>query len=178
MSILGHNCLDAAYGQLSDLNLGNIISYADKYMKQKTLNQTSSTGNVDGMALSLIHYTKASKMMLHSSANHYIYIVRDNELIEIKDNSFAVGSLQTQEIKGGKIQLMNKDMVYLFSDGYADQKGGPERRKYMPSKLKKLFVQIASLSAKEQQAALNSELDNWRGNLPQIDDVLVVGLRV
>ena len=178
MSVLGNNCLDSAYSQLKDVSPAKVLRYLDTYMKQKTHQATDNITNSDGMALSLIDYNKKTQKIRFSSANHYIYVVRNNEVIEIKRNGFSIGSLQGQEILEGNMQLQKNDTLYLFSDGFPDQKGGPEKRKYMYPKLKELFIKLAPLSGAEQEVALKSEMDKWKGNLPQVDDILVLGVKV
>jgi serine phosphatase RsbU (regulator of sigma subunit) len=69
-------------------------------------------------------------------------------------------------------------MVYLFSDGYADQFGGPMGKKFKYNRFRDLLVKIQSLPASEQQAILRNEFISWRGNLEQVDDILVIGMRV
>ena len=178
MSVLGHNSLDSAYSQLTDLSPANVVRYLNGYMKQKTHHSNSKSDTVDGMALSLIDYNKHTHKIHYTTANHYIYIVRNKELIELKGNSFSIGSWQTQEIVEGTLQLEKNDMLYLFSDGYADQKGEEQKRKFMYMRLKELLLQKANLNGTEQHMALKTTMDKWKGNLAQIDDILVVGIRV
>ncbi len=178
MSVLGHNGLDSAYAQLTNTQPTEVVKHLDTYFKQKTSAKNNITTNVDGMALSLINYNKQAQLITYTTANHSIYFVRDNQLTELKSNNFSIGSLQNQDINHGTLQVQKNDMVYLFTDGYADQKGGPQNRKYMTKKLKETFIKIANLAATDQQYILKTEMDTWKGTNNQVDDMLILGVRI
>ena len=76
------------------------------------------------------------------------------------------------------IKLEKGDMIYIFSDGYADQFGGPKGKKYMTTKFRKYLASISDLSVEEQHDMLEKEFYKWKGNHDQIDDVCVMGVRV
>ncbi len=178
MSVLGHNSLDSAYGEQTNLSPANVLRYLDNFIKQKTKTDEDFSSNVDGMALSLFSYNKRSKSIIYACAKQPLYVVRNNELIELKSNSFSIGSLQNQTVFEDEFKLETNDCIYLFSDGYPDQKGGLANRKFMTPKLKELFISISNKPCQQQQSILKTTMEEWKGTNSQIDDMLVIGLRV
>ncbi len=176
-SILCQNSLDAACRELTDLQPNKILKNADTYLKQKTSKQINA--NVDGMAVSLIGYNKTSKILKFSSANQCIYILRNNEVIELKSTTFSVGSLNAAiELKEENMQLQTNDMIYFISDGFPDQKGGPLKRRLTTGNVKKMLLSNAQKPCNVQKDNLNTEFEVWRQKFEQIDDVSVLGFRV
>lgn len=178
MSVMGHNALDSAYRELENCSPPNVISYLDKFIKNKTIGEGNASANVDGMAISIIELLKDAKKINYSSAKQPIYIIQAGELIELKANSFSVGSLQNQSVTGGEFQLQSGDCIYLFSDGYVDQKGGQDKRKFMSAKFKQLLIQIVEKSSAQQKEIISSTMEAWKGNNTQIDDMLIIGLKI
>ena len=77
-----------------------------------------------------------------------------------------------------KIQLQKNDILYLFSDGYADQFGGDKGKKFKYKQLKEILLEVQNLTMTEQRSILEHRFNNWKGKLEQVDDVLVIGIRV
>jgi len=106
--------------------------------------------------------------------------VRNNyELTDIKANKQPVGYYEGKQTPFTKheIQLQKGDTIYIFSDGYQDQIGGPENKKFMEERLKELLVSIQHLNMNEQKEKLNNEIENWRGNSQQTDDIMIIGIK-
>jgi serine phosphatase RsbU (regulator of sigma subunit) len=77
-----------------------------------------------------------------------------------------------------EVELQKGDLIYIFTDGYSDQFGGERKKKFKESSLKKLVLEICSLPMKDQKRKMDSAFENWKGNLEQIDDVCIIGVRV
>ena len=135
----------------------------------------------DGMDIAFCVIDKQSRILEFSGAVNPIYLIRDNKVTEIRGSRFSVGlddnydNEQTFENK--QIVLQEDDMFYIFSDGYADQFGGTEGKKLKVGKFRELIVSLQNYPLDEQKQQLNEFLDNWKGNGPQIDDILVIGRR-
>ena len=117
--------------------------------------------------------------MVYAGANNSIYIIRNNELTELKPNKQPVG-LYYKDITPFTVQkfaLQTNDTVYLFTDGYADQFGGAKDKKYKYSTFKSLLLKINSLSMEVQKNKIHEESVAWKGDVEQTDDVLVVGIK-
>lgn len=133
----------------------------------------------DGMDLALCRHQIGTNRIQFAGAYRPLMIVRKGELIEIKANRFSIGGerKEGQQFLMQEVELEKDDMVYMFSDGYPDQIGGPDEKKYMIKHFKSLLTQIAPLSIQEQEQELMNVLDQWKGNSSQVDDIIVLGFR-
>jgi len=105
--------------------------------------------------------------------------VRNGEVIEQKADKQPIGK-QTNAVPftSHKIHLEKGDTIYIFSDGFPDQFGGPKGKKYKSLTLKNFLLSIQELKMTEQKKMLNTEFENWQGDLEQVDDVCVIGVRI
>jgi serine phosphatase RsbU (regulator of sigma subunit) len=120
-------------------------------------------------------------VLYYAGANRPLWIVRNNELIVHSPNKFPVGGLQItheENFLSHEIQLEPNDAFYIFSDGYADQFGGEAGKKLMTKKFKEMLLSIQHLEMPKQQEYLSTYLESWKGEHEQVDDVLVIGVRV
>ncbi len=134
----------------------------------------------DGMDISVCTYDSTKSELRFSGANRPLWLIRDNELITYDANKFPVGGLQDyhgEKFKQHIIPLQEKDVVYIFTDGYADQFGGEHGKKLMTKKLKEVLLSIKDMSMNDQRLFLKDYLEKWKGNNDQVDDVLVIGMR-
>jgi serine phosphatase RsbU (regulator of sigma subunit) len=116
-----------------------------------------------------------------AGANRPLWIIRNSELTVYNPNKFPVGGLQItheENFLSHEIQLQPNDSVYIFSDGYADQFGGDSGKKLMTKKFKEMLVSAQHLGMKEQREYLFDYLESWKGQHEQVDDVLVIGVKV
>jgi len=122
---------------------------------------------------------KANKLEF-SGANNPLVIVRNGELIEYKGNKQPVGMLmgELMPFTNHVVEIEKGDMIYLFSDGFQDQFGGEQGRKFMKKRFKALLTEISTKSAKEQHDILDNTMTEWIKDTRQIDDILVMGIRV
>jgi len=179
MSMLGIAYLNEIVNKLKDLNANDILNYLrDKIIH--ALGQTGQEGgSKDGMDMALCIIDPEEKIMQYSGANNPLYLVRNGELIETKADKMPVAIYERMDsFTNHEIQLEKGDSVYICSDGYADQFGGPKGKKFMYKPLKRLLVQIADLSMAEQQKILEKTIDDWQGSLEQIDDVVFIGIKI
>ncbi len=164
-----YNCTDAAQvvGQLR-----NEIIHA--------LGQKGVEGEArDGMDLSLVIIDRENGQLEFTGANNPLYLIHQGELTEIKGDKMPVAihphmppfSLHRLDFRPG-------DMIYLFSDGFADQFGGDEGKKYMYRPFKALLLEIHGESPEEQEKILDRRFEEWKGDFEQIDDVVIIGIRL
>ena len=100
---------------------------------------------------------------------------------EIKADKYPIGGLQTEhrkEFTSHTIELNEGDTFYIFSDGYADQFGGPSGKKFMTKQMKELLASISHLPMHEQCTKLDRAVEEWKGSIQQVDDILVIGVRM
>jgi serine phosphatase RsbU (regulator of sigma subunit) len=180
MSILGLSSMQEIYAKDELLPPHQIL---DQLRKKITTNlkQTGELGEQkDGMDLGLIHYFANERRLEFAGANLPVWIVRQDELIELKGDRFPIGIHYGQE-KSFSIQCINLevgDWIYLFTDGFADQLGGAQGKKYLSKNFKNLLLSTSKLTSKEQHESIRKEFNHWKNQLDQLDDVLVFGLRV
>jgi serine phosphatase RsbU (regulator of sigma subunit) len=121
---------------------------------------------------------RLNSRMLFAGAHNSLYHIRQKKLREYKTDKMPVSvHLVMRPFTGHEINLKSGDTVYLFSDGYADQFGGPRGKKYKYQPFKKLLVSISQKKMQEQELLLEREFEQWKGDLDQIDDVVVIGLK-
>jgi serine phosphatase RsbU (regulator of sigma subunit) len=146
----------------------------------KDLGQRGKDGeNKDGMDISLVCYNMNTKELQWAGANNPLYVFKGNELSIIKANKQSIGfHSDMQPFTNHTINLQSGDVFYLFTDGYADQFGGPHGKKYKYSQLKELFISISSKPMEKQKTILNNEFLEWKLQFEQTDDICIIGTRV
>ncbi len=145
-----------------------------------TLGQTGEIGGTkDGMDISLCSINIKTMKLQFAGANNPLYLFRNKELIELNADRQPIGVFYKEKsFTNHEIQLKKDDVLYLFSDGFADQFGENTERKFLRSNLRKLFHEIYPSPMPEQKQILKDIFDSWKGNLPQTDDVLIMGVRI
>lgn len=144
------------------------------------LHQKSSSSE-DGMDISVCRIAKDRSKLIFSGASHSIYISDGKELKEYKGDPFSIGSTfgnKPATFTNQQIALTQGGMIYFSSDGFPDQIGERTNKKFLLKNLKTLLGSIASLPADAQKEKLLAELDKWKGNKAQLDDILVMGFRI
>lgn len=132
---------------------------------------------LDGMDISLC--SLQGNQLLWAGANIGLFIVRNGALLEYKADKQPIGKyVDNKPFTTHRIDLQRGDMMYMFSDGFADQFGGPNGKKFKVAQLRELLLKLNSLSMSEQKKMLDDTLRNWRGEIEQIDDVCVWGVKI
>ena len=199
MSIVGNNLLtqSIAEGKINSPAevLGFLNEGVNKTLKQ---NQDTKKGAVrDGMDMALCALNDNKTELLFAGAKNPVYIIRERDnddlgleekaknkthsLFEIKGDKQPIGNHsddQLQPFTDHKIKVKKDDMIYVFTDGFADQFGGPKGKKYNYRQFRNLLLEIATLSVDEQKEIITKAFVDWKGNLEQLDDVLVIGVRI
>jgi ligand-binding sensor domain-containing protein/serine phosphatase RsbU (regulator of sigma subunit) len=147
----------------------------------KCLKQTGAEGeNKDGMDIALCVFDRNNLHLEFAGANNPLYLVNEEELLEIKGDKQPIGIYagETKPFTNHLKVLKKGDCVYIASDGYADQFGGTNGKKFKYKQMKDLLVSSKNMSMQQQKVVLENNIEQWRGNLEQVDDILVVGFRV
>ena len=136
----------------------------------------------DGMDISLCAFNTKTNELQYAAANRPLYLIKKDaaEVEEIKANKTAIGSI-TQidyEFTNHSIQLQTGDVFYLFSDGYADQFGGSKEKKLTTKKFKEILLSLKNQPMQQQGDYLSNYIVTWRHKLEQVDDLLIIGVRV
>ena len=146
----------------------------------QTLKQTGTAGeNKDGMDAVLCRLDLSTNTLCYAAANNSLYILRNSELIEHKGNKQPCGfHHEINSFEQKEIKLQSGDSVFAFTDGFPDQFGGPKGKKFKYKQLEQLVISNKNSTFKEQKMILENSFDNWRGDLEQIDDVCIVGIKI
>ena len=183
MSLIGYEKLYDAAHKTSDT--GEILSMVHKgirkSLRQSTAEKTSTRDGMD-IALCCIQEENNVKQLSFSGANRPLWIIRKggHDLVECRPTKKAIGGF-TEEDQGFEVfktEVKKGDTLYMFSDGYTDQFGGEKSKKLSSKKFKELLLEINQLSMAEQSHRLEKFMDAWKQKEEQIDDILVIGLRV
>lgn len=146
-----------------------------------TLNRSGSGKGVkDGMDMVMCTFSENNRKLEFSCAMNPLWVVRGHEVIEYRADKFPVGEYHG-EVKSFSLQTHHGepgDMVYIFSDGYADQFGGPAGKKMKYKQFREILCRVAHLSCDEQHRILSERFAEWKGAHEQVDDVLVIGIRI
>jgi len=180
MSMLGISYLSEITSQLSeDSTAAQIINHLRDKIKL-TLGQTSiESKQKDGMDLTICLINIDEKKIQFAGAFNPLFILRNNELITVKGDRQPVSVYYNEiEFTNHEIEVQEGDKFYMFSDGYPDQIGGPRERKFMSKKFKQLILDNHKKPMIEQKEILHKTIEKWRGDLPQVDDILVVGFEI
>jgi serine phosphatase RsbU (regulator of sigma subunit) len=145
----------------------------------ETLHQKGDPGAAkDGMDMVVCKVDQSKKQLKFAGANNPLYLVRNEELTEYRTDKMPVSiHLVMEPFTGHTIDLESGDHVFIFSDGYADQFGGPKGKKFKYQPFKELLVSLAGKDMHEQGLMLDREFEKWKGDIDQIDDVVVIGMK-
>jgi serine phosphatase RsbU (regulator of sigma subunit) len=181
MSVVGFNLLNQAVNEMGLTKPAEIIHHLD-YGVNKLLRQSDGGNTVkDGMDLALCSYDSSTRKLQYAGVFNPAYIITKGEFVQLKPDKFPIGINAdgvTDIYTNHECQLYPGDMIYLFSDGYADQFGGAMGKKYKYLRFRDLLLKIHKLPCEEQKLILKKEFVDWKGGLEQVDDILVIGVRV
>jgi tetratricopeptide (TPR) repeat protein/serine phosphatase RsbU (regulator of sigma subunit) len=180
MSMIGNSLLNEMIieNKIRDTNL--IMDNVSNKIKI-SLDQKGEQGQSrDGMDMMLCRLNKKTNELMFTGAKNPLFLIRDGEVIEYKGDKRPIGYYLGENIlfTSKKIKLKNNDMIYVFSDGFSDQFGGEKGKKYKAESFKRFLLTIVDKDMGAQQNLISEEFDLWKGDLEQLDDVCVMGVRV
>jgi serine phosphatase RsbU (regulator of sigma subunit) len=181
MSFVGYSLLKQAINEQNLAKPSDILNSLSKGINE-TLRQTNENIAVkDGMDLVLCSLNKKNLNLQFAGVHNPLYILRNNEILEFKPDKQPIGEPFSDVFSGftnNEFQLQKEDSIYIFSDGYIDQFGGPDKRKFMSKRFKETLINISALPMSQQKDKLLDIFKNWKEATIQIDDVLVIGVKV
>ncbi|MCK5566610.1 MAG: SpoIIE family protein phosphatase [Actinomycetia bacterium] len=192
LSMLGISFLNEIVSRSESMHANQILNLLRTYLIA-SLHQTGRKGEAqEGLEIALCVLDAPKNLMEFSGANRPLYIIRENgsdrdpmtenlnhELIQIDADKMPIG-IYDQELtpfNNNIIHLQKNDAVYLFSDGYVDQMGGPRRKTFRSHRFKNLLLEIQDQTMEKQKFILTETMESWRGDVEQIDDILVLGFK-
>ncbi len=179
MSMLGITMLHEIVNEKNVIHSEEILNQL-RLSIARTLKQEGKIGEQkDGIDMALVIYDTQTRQLEFSGANNPIYIIRNGEMLEYKGNNMPVAYYERMsDFTRYTLDMKQGDRVYMFTDGFPDQFGGPQGKKFKYRPFKDLLLEISVRPMEEQQRILSLIFDEWKGDLSQIDDVLVIGLRL
>ena len=180
MSIIGHNSLNKVVREYGLTRPSAIVDQLNVEV-MKALMQRHEKAINDGMDLALIAFNKKNYTLEFAGAYNPLYVVRKGEVIVYRGDRFPIGMTTMDERKSftnQPVDIQPGDMIYMCSDGYADQFGSPAIKKYKSGNIKKLLSEIWQLPVNAQKERLEKEILDWKGDLDQVDDILFIGTKI
>jgi len=179
MSVLGLTLLNQII-KYSDISKPNIILDNLKELIISSLNQKNQQFQMqDGIDMALLKIDLLKREIHFSGAYNPVYIIRQGELFEFKGNRMPIGLfIRKNKFSSQQFQLQKGDTMYLFSDGYADQIGGEKGYKFTKKRLKGLLCEIGSKPLAQQKLILETSMEDWQRDYEQVDDILMLGIKI
>lgn len=181
MSFIGATILDEVVNRNENLSPAEILNLLDKGVT-KVLNQHSKEGDVnrDGMDVAICKFDKISSLLQVSSAGRPFYLYANNTITRFKGSKYSAGGAFQNIDKGFELfstKVNAGDNLFLFSDGFTDQMGGPRGKKYSSKRLRNFLLELVKFKASDQKIRIEKEFESWQGQEEQTDDVLLISIK-
>ena len=177
VSLVCHNALNRSVFEFKLTDPGEILDMT----RQLVIDHFSKTDEKvkDGMDISFASIDKNTGEIIWAGANNPLWYFQNGDLKIIPSNKQPIGITEIPSLFiSHKIKLLHGDSIYLFTDGYADQFGGEKGKKFKYQQLKEVLNANAHLSMQEQHKILDVTIEKWKGNLEQVDDILLIGIKI
>ena len=180
VSIINYNLLNKAVLEKNLVDPAQILNQVNEWLTQALHQSYNAASMRDGMDVSICTINKKTKVMQFAGAFNSGYMVKDGVIIEMPADKKPVGAFIEDDITAftsKEYQLTGNETIYLFSDGYADQFGGPKGKKFKYKNLQKLILDSQALTFDEQKEKAKETFLDWKGSYEQTDDVLLIGFK-
>jgi serine phosphatase RsbU (regulator of sigma subunit) len=178
MSLVGYNGLNQVVKERGIIRPGKVLADLNR-IAFEMLHKDRDQFMRDGMDMAFCCLDPATRMLEFAGANSPLYLVRDGQVQQFAPDKMPIGGFDLGEhtFFDHRIQLIEGDAVYLFSDGYADQFGGAKGKKFLYRRFRELLLRIEGEPMERQKSLLIEAMNDWRGAQEQVDDILVLGMR-
>lgn len=182
MSIIGISQLNSAVLEEGLTKPSQILDYLNRKVCDIFRDKEEDTmGIKDGMDIALVSLDLKNNRMEYAGAYNPLYVIRDGNLTETKGDKFPIGMFIDERLRkftNHEMEIHHGDMLYLFSDGFADQFGGPLGKKFKYDNFRSMLYEAHSLPPERQFRMVRERFSCWKGNLMQLDDTLIIGMRI
>lgn len=179
MSMIGLEIIEKTINEDNIELPSQILAILNKGL-EKTFSREKNIGTIirDGMDIGLCVIDKKKKKLNYAGAFFPLYLIRNESIIEIKGDKIIIGmNPERVSYNDSEIDLKEDDILYIFSDGYVDQFGGSENKKFMYRRFRYLLLTIHHFPVNDQKAILDENIKTWIGRNEQVDDIMVIGFR-
>lgn len=179
MSIMGISFLNEILSSRGPITSSRILNLLRERVMRALHQKGHELENKDAMDMALCIFNPKTRELQYSGANNPLYHIRSKVLTEIKADKMPVGinAIEENSFTNHTMQLKPGDIVYIFSDGYPDQFGGPDDKKFKYGPFKELLIGISDRSMEQQQKELDRVITTWKGETSQVDDMLIFGIK-
>ncbi|HVA97539.1 MAG TPA: SpoIIE family protein phosphatase, partial [Bacteroidia bacterium] len=180
MSMIANDLLNQIVNEKGVYDPALVLSELDKKIHSSFTQNNSDLEIQDGMDIAFCVLDKKKNSLEYAGANCSMLLINNGRMKEYESQRFSIGGYvrEKKKFKTTKINLKKGDAIYLFTDGYADQFGGNEGKKFKSKQLKQLLLSSSHKPMKEQKEILNQTFKTWKGKLEQVDDILIFGIKV
>jgi serine phosphatase RsbU (regulator of sigma subunit) len=180
MSILGLTFLNELVNNEAALNANEVLARLREHIIRTLHQKNNHKSTRDGMEMALFKLDLENNSLQFSGARRPLYLIRDKQLNELKGDSMPLGIYDEGQnpFVNKEIEFKKNDIVYLFSDGFVDQLGGPDRKTFKTKRFKELLLNNCHLPMNKQKEVLEKALEEWKSDIEQIDDILVMGIKL
>jgi PAS domain S-box-containing protein len=180
LSLIGYFLLNDIVRSRKITEAGKILDLLDEGVTQTLRQDQDDSATKDGMDIALCRINTQTREVEYAGAHRPLYFMKGGVLDEIKGNKFPIGGgifKNQTNFTTTRLQLAVGDSIYFSSDGFPDQFGGPEVRKFGPKKTREIIERVHTLSMREAAQMFDTEWENWKGEHKQTDDVLLIGIK-
>ena len=185
MSVVGYNVLNTAMHVVpaKEKAVSPIIDHLNKGVSLALRQGEEGQNSKDGMDVAICKISVKEQKLEYTGAYNPLYIIRNGskEVEEIKADKFPIGYYaedKDRKYSNHTVEFQSGDTFYIFSDGYADQFGGPRGKKFMYRRFRELLLSMQDKPLSEHKEILDQSIEDWKGELEQLDDILVIGFRI
>jgi serine phosphatase RsbU (regulator of sigma subunit) len=180
LSLIGYFLLNDIVRSRKVSDPGLILDQLDEGVTSTLRQDEEDSKTKDGMDIALCKINTANRTVEYAGAHRSLYVMRKGEMEEIKGNKFAIGGgiyKNQTNFTNTKLKLDKGDSFFFCSDGFPDQFGGPDNRKFGPKRLRTIITEIHDKSMKEAYERFDHDWESWKAEEKQTDDVLLIGIK-
>lgn len=181
MSMIGNTLLNEIVNEKGITKPSEILNLLHERVRQSLKQDQENAETRDGMDLALCAIDSYAGTLEFAGANRPLYIIRNNVLEEIRPTKSPIGGDKMDEDRkfiNNELKLLAGDSIYMTTDGYADQFGGEKGKKFMVKRFQEILVGIQHQTLEQQGDTLKTTIESWQGDIEQVDDILVIGIRI
>jgi len=181
MSMIGNTLLNEIVIEKNILTASEILNVLHERVRQSLKQDLEQSETRDGMDIAICIINENKTELQYAGANRSLVLIREQKLQEIKADKKPIGGDQMNESRiftNHIVSLQKNDCIYMSTDGYADQFGGEKGKKFMVKRLHQLLIDIQNNSMEDQSNILDKTITEWQGSTEQVDDILVIGIKI